>query len=253
MKKFFLLFAVSTVLFACDKDENKENKEKSYDSEKVTLHGGKVWTSAKVSKEGKPQQVSIVLDDATLNSVPVGQPSDHSGHENNIMIPISGNSGTPFKFAMVNWNSSGHEPDNIYTLPHFDFHFYTSTQNEVMAYTDMAKIENLPATDYIPANHLAGAPVPMMGKHWVDLTSPELTGQAPFTQTFIYGSYDAQVVFYEPMITLNFLKTTNEFERPIPQPAKVKANGYYPTKMKIKKKSGTTEIVLDGFTYRQAS
>jgi hypothetical protein len=253
MKKFFLLFAVSAVLFACDKDENKENKEKSYDSEKVTLHGGKVWTSAKVSKEGKPQQVSIILDDATLNSVPVGQPSDHTGHENNLMIPISTASGTPFKFAMVNWNSSGHEPDGVYTLPHFDFHFYTSAQTEVMNYTDMAKANIAPAADYIPANHFGGDPVPMMGKHWVDLTSPELTGQAPFTQTFIYGSYDGKVVFYEPMITLNFLKNTTEFERPIPQPSKFQASGYYPTKMKIKKKSGTTEVVLDGFVYRQAS
>ena len=117
----------------------------------------------------------------------------------------------------------------------------------------MTKLQNVPSTDYIPANHLAGDPVPMMGKHWVDLTSPELTGQAPFTQTFIYGTYDAKVVFYEPMITLNFLKTTTEFERPIPQPVKFKASGYYPTKMKIKRKRGTTEIVLDGFTYRQAS
>ena len=251
MKKFLLVVAVSTALFACEKEETK--KEKSYDSEKVTLHGGKVWTSATLSKEGKPQQVSIVLDDATLNSVPVGQPSDHTGHQNNLMIPISENSGTPFQFAMINWNSSGHEPANIYTLPHFDFHFYMSSQAEVMNYTDMTKLMSDPGSEYVPANHIAGAPVPMMGRHWVDITSPELTGQAPFTQTFIYGAYDSRIVFYEPMITLDFLKTTTEFERPLPQPARFKTAGYYPTKMKIKKKSGTTEIILDGFTYRQAS
>ncbi len=52
---------------------------------------------------------------------------------------------------------------------------------------------------------LVGGGVPQMGAHWVDVTSPELNGST-FAQTFIYGSYDGQVNFYEPMITLDFLK-----------------------------------------------
>jgi hypothetical protein len=85
MKKIFLLLAITTVLFAFQK---QTKKEKTYDSEKIALHGGKVWTSAKVTKDGKPEQVSIVLDDATLGSVPAGQPSDHFSHANNLMIPV---------------------------------------------------------------------------------------------------------------------------------------------------------------------
>ena len=248
MKQFFLFAAISSFLFAC-RDSSKELK---FESEKITLHAGKVWTSAQVSKEGKPQQVSIVLDDATLNSVPVGQPSDHFSHANNLMIPVPEKSGSPFRFVMVNWNSSGHEPDSIYGLPHFDFHFYTSSQDEVMKYTDTVKLQKIPSADYVPANHVAVHPLPMMGNHFIDVTSPELRGQV-FTQTFIYGSYDSKVVFYEPMVTLNFLKSQSEFERSLPQPAKFMTAGYYPTKMKIKKRNGTTEIILDEFTYRNAS
>ena len=250
MKKILILFVTaSTVLFACDKDKNKE---KQYSSEKATLHSGKVWTSAKVDKEGKPLTVSVVIDDAAMNSVPVGQPSDHMSPANNLLIPISDKSGTPFKFAMVNWNSSGHEPDNVYTLPHFDFHFYTSTQNEVMNYMDEQKLEATPDAAYIPSNHLAGAGVPMMGKHFIDLASPELAGQT-FTQTFLYGSYDRKVVFWEPMITRDFLKNNSNFERSLPQPSKFQQAGYYPTKMKVSKHDGITEISLEGFQYRQAS
>jgi hypothetical protein len=117
---------------------------------------------------------------------------------------------------------------------------------------DMAKIENLPSIDYVPANHIAGPGVPMMGKHWIDVTSPELHG-VPFTQTFLYGSYDGKVVFYEPMITLDFLKATTSFQRSIPQPAKYKTAGYYPTKMNIYKQAGNTNISLEGFVYQQAS
>jgi hypothetical protein len=171
---------------------------------------------------------------------------------NNLLIPIAAESGTPFKFAMVNWNSSGHEPDQVYTLPHFDFHFYTSTEAEVMNYMDETKLNAEPNAAYIPANHISGPGVPMMGKHYIDATSPELQGQT-FTQTFLFGSYDSKVVFWEPMITQAFLKNTTQFERALPQPSKFQQAGYYPTKMKISRKDGVTEISLTDFVNRQAS
>ena len=250
MKKFLVLaVAASSFIFACDKDKNKD---KEYKSDEVTLHGGKVWTSAKVDKDGKPLSVSILVNDAALNSVPVGQPSDHMSPQNNILIPISDKSGTPFRFAMVNWNSSGHEPDNVYTVPHFDFHFYTSNQADVMNYMDDAKLNAEPPAGYIPANHISGPGVPMMGKHFIDANTPELHGQS-FTQTFLYGSYDSKVVFMEPMITLAFLKNTTTFERSIPQPTKFQQAGFYPTKMKVSRHDGVTEITLEDFVSRQAS
>ena len=250
MKKFLILaVAASSFIFACDKDKNKD---KEYKSDEVTLHGGKVWTSAKVDKDGKPLSVSILVNDAALSSVPVGQPSDHMSPQNNILIPISEKSGTPFRFAMVNWNSSGHEPDNVYTVPHFDFHFYTSNQADVMNYMDDAKLNAEPAAGYIPANHISGPGVPMMGKHFIDANTPELHGQQ-FTQTFLYGSYDSKVVFMEPMITLAFLKNTTTFERSIPQPTKFQQAGFYPTKMKVSRHDGVTEITLEDFVSRQAS
>jgi hypothetical protein len=252
MKKILILaVAASTFIFACDKDKNK-NKDKEYKSAETTLHNGKVWTSAKVDKNGKPVSVSIIVNDAAMNSVPLGQPSDHMSPANNLLIPIAAESGTPFKFAMVNWNSSGHEPDQVYTLPHFDFHFYTSTQAEVMNYMDETKLNAEPNAAYIPANHISGPGVPMMGKHYIDATSPELQGQT-FTQTFLFGSYDSKVVFWEPMITQAFLKNITQFERALPQPSKFQQAGYYPTKMKISRKDGVTEISLTDFVNRQAS
>lgn len=249
MKKILIVVVASSFfLFACD----KEKKERTYTAGQTKLHDGKVWSSAKLDKDGKPRSISIVLNDAALNSVPVGQPSDHMSPANNLLIPVSEKSGTPFRFIMLNWNSSGHEPDNVYTLPHFDFHFYTIPQNEVSDFMDAEKLEAVPGAGYIPAGHIAGAGVPMMGKHFIDATSPELAGKT-FTQTFLYGSYDSKVVFWEPMITLNFLKNTGAFERELPQPSKFQQAGYYPTKMKISRHDGVTEIALEGFNYRQAS
>jgi hypothetical protein len=54
--------------------------------------------------------------------------------------------------------------------------------------------------------------IPRMGTHWPDMRSPELQGMLgnpqgyrPFTTTFIYGSWDGDFIFAEPMITRAFI------------------------------------------------
>jgi hypothetical protein len=254
MKRTFLLAALSALLFSCQKKDDKTNVQAGPE---VAVHDGKSWSWVHVDGKNKPLELGISINEAALNSVPVGDQGDgdHDMYENNffVALPALAKETTPFKTIMLNWNPSGHEPNNVYTLPHFDLHFFMADEQEVMGMTDMNKIMAAPAQEYIPANHVSGAPVPMMGLHWLDVTSPELSGSAPFTQTFIFGSYDSKVTFYEPMITLDFLKNTTHFERVLPQPAKFKQAGYYPTKMKVVKGSGATNIILTDFVQRQAS
>lgn len=179
-------------------------------------------------------------------------------HDNSIVVPFHDQVKgiTPFKHIGLDYNPDGHEPTAVYGLPHFDFHFYLMSEAErdaIPSYDiDSSKFLAFPAPEYMPANYapIPGG-VPKMGTHWIDVTSPELRGQI-FTQTFIYGSYNSKVTFYEPMITLNYLKTTSTFSRNIPQPAKVKVSGYYPTKMEVRKHDGITDITLTSFVYRTA-
>lgn len=255
MKKVFLLFALSAALFSCKKDNDKPNE--IYKGATVQVHDGKAWTWAKINKSGVPEQLAITLEDKVLNSVPTTAEGSggHNAHGNNLVLPLHPKAigATPYKHIGLDWNPVGHEPEHIYTLPHFDFHFYMITEAERMAAVDMGKILAQPAVDYIPAAHAAGAPIPTMGLHWIDTKSPELNPAVKFTQTFIYGSYNSKVIFHEPMITLEFLKTTNNYERAIPQPSKFQQSGYYPTKMRVVKHDGLTEVILDGFVNRQAS
>jgi hypothetical protein len=257
MKKIFLLLAISAALFSCKKDDEK--KDGTYKGATVQVHDGKAWTWAKIDKNGVPEQLAITLEDKVLNSVPTTAEGGggHNTHGNNLVLPLHPKAvdATPYKHVGLDWNPVGHEPEHVYTIPHFDLHFYMISEAERMAATDMAKINTQPAAAYIPANHVSGAPVPTMGLHWLDVTSPELNPNSgvTFTQTFIYGSYNGKVIFQEPMITLDFLKKTNNFQRSIPQPQKFQQSGYYPTKMRVVKHDGVTDVILENFVQQQAS
>jgi hypothetical protein len=255
MKKiFFLLASAVVVLTSCEKDKDND-KGGIFKGPETELFHGKAWTWAQLDKQGKLERIAISINDAALNSATsgTGNESGEHNHENNVVLKFHPKVDvTLFKHVWVNWNPDGHPPVGIYNKPHFDFHYYMVSSEERETYVDPVKLDaSLPA-DYLPANYIGVDPVPTMGKHYIDVTSPELNGQ-PFTQTFILGSYDAKLAFWEPMITKDFLKSTSNFERTIPQPAKFQKTGYYPTKMRIAKANGVTNIILEGFVLRQAS
>ena len=244
MKKVLILVATVNLLFSCKKNDDNAG---TFSGPDATIQQGKGKSWIKLGANGAPEQLGLTITDEALNSMPA------NGDESEVKLPLPAmaKSSTPFDHIEVGWNPHGHEPAGIYDKPHFDFHFYMVSEGEVAAATNTAKLNANPAADYLPQNYVPGPPVPQMGKHFIDVTSPELNGQ-PFSQTFIYGTYDAKVTFFEPMITLAFLKSNSNFERTIPQPAKFKKAGYYPTKMRIAKHDGVTDIVLDGFVLRQA-
>lgn len=259
MKKIVMSVLLLSALVACKK-ETKDNNEQTFTGPRQQFHSGKAWTWFRVTKAGSPLQVGIRIDDAALQSMPIETKSGEGGHhlhENSIVLPLHPKALelTPFKTVGVDWNPAGHPPDNIYTKPHFDFHFYLMTEAQRLAATDPVRLNAAPPADYLPPTYFGVDPVPQMGKHWLDMTSPELNpaNPEPFAQTFVYGSYDRKVNFYEPMITLEFLKNTAQFERSIPQPAKFATTGYYPTKMTVVKQDGFTDIILEGFVLQQGS
>ena len=242
-----LLITAIVVLTSCKKDETN-NQTGVFNGAEVTMFGGKAKTWTKLVN-GVPQQLAISINDASMNSLP----TDGVEFETALDLPAQ-SSFAPFNHVAVDWNPHGHEPDGIYNVPHFDFHFYMISKEEQMSIPlyekDSVKFKNYPAAEYMPANYVPiPGGVPAMGTHWVDVTSSELKGQS-FTQTFLYGSYNGKVSFYEPMITLAFLKNNPTFQRAIPQPASVMQTGYYPTKLEVQKHDGVTDIILEEFVYR---
>ena len=171
---------------------------------------------------------------------------------------------TPFQYMMIDWNAHGHEPAGIYDLPHFDFHFYIQDLQEVAEINpgtcsgldcdDFAKAMKPVPSQYVPGGYLnLGSVVPFMGNHLIDLSSPEFNGKT-FTRTFIYGAYDGQITFYEPMITYDALSQKQEQCTAIKQPQSVAIAGYYPAEYctRYNAETSTYTMFLTDFSYRTA-
>lgn len=246
----------------------------------ATLGNGRIraYITVDASNPDLPLELGVTLTPGALEGLPAPTPkadghdahgasTPHSGHEvldsHTRLLELPRRNPTPFQFVQLDWNPAGHEPPGIYDLPHFDFHFWTASQDVraqivpdhpeferrasgipprefwIPQFADAATAANLPAPK---------ATVPLMGLHWFDVRSPELQGAMgkpelaqPFTKTFIYGSWDSRFVFVEPMITRAYILAKREATDPalrdeiipVSVPERVQVAGYYPTAYRI--------------------
>lgn len=249
MKKILVALATSLLLVACVKDHDLSPKQ--FFGPKVQMGNGTAQSWLALDAAGAPQSIGFTLSKNSLDNLPTAAAmSDFM-----LALPTEAADKTPFQFIMINWNAMGHEPPGIYDVPHFDFHFYMAPMSEVMSIPPYgkapAKFDNLPAKDYLPVGFAKNpAGVPGMGAHWSDLSSPEFKGGA-FTETFVYGSYDGHVTFWEQMVTLSYMKSSPKLDREIKLPAKYEKPGYYPTRYSIQTKAdGSQEVALSQFVKR---
>lgn len=103
------------------------------------------------------------------------------------------------------FNPHGHAGPG-FSVEHFDMHFYWISVDEKLSIPFSAGMDDLPDAGIWPEGYGPDAvTVPQMGRHWLH----ESSFSSDFDQTFIYGSYDSKFTFYEPMITMEYLKAKN--------------------------------------------
>lgn len=234
--------------------------------ETVPFFNGLASSWVSLDKNKNPSSIGIKFTESALFDLPTTSSdfssSDTTGLLDNeylFSFPEVG-SVTAFNHIGLNWNPQGHDPDPIYGLPHFDIHFYTISPEERQQITvtgdDIARVYKTPSPELIAPDYglIPGVGgVPTEGWHATDATSPEFMGQ-PFDNTFIYGYYNGEQVFWEPMITKAFLDTYPNDTRDIKLPAAYSENAYYPTSYSVKYDETSKEytVSLDGLTYRSA-
>lgn len=229
-----------------------------------------MWTNP----AGKPKAIGVEISGDAFVNMPTA-PSDGRwdvidsdgnvvwhccGYELSLDMPFS-TTDTPFRHIVVNYNPQGHIPVGVYDVPHFDFHFYMipeatrlsigapAAEDRCLVPGPSGVLEPTPLTcadfaravapipaDTQPPDHISvGAVEPGMGNHLLDLSSPEFNGAA-FTHTWIFGTWDGSLHFFEPMITKEFLLGLNGkrcFTYATPQA--MPTAGMYPTKYCVRR------------------
>jgi hypothetical protein len=258
---------------------------------KVKVGNGTIRTYVVLEQKwgGAPLEIGVAMSEDAMDGLPApmamsAEEMKKAGHSNMTMylLDLPERNPTPYRFVQFDWNASGHEPAGVYDLPHFDFHFYTvpvEVRNSIVP-TDpqyAMKAASYPAPElrapfYLDAATAAGAPpaavtIPLMGLHWLDVRSPELQGMAgnpagfkPFTKTFIYGSWDGDFIFDEPMITRAYIMAKRDAIDPelrdeiipVSQPERRRPAGYYPAAYRITYDAQAKEyrIALTQLTWR---
>lgn len=216
----------------------------------IPIGNGVARTWILQDKDGTPSAVGVTLTEKALENLP--------DHMEEYVLELPHQAGSDFyTHATVEWNPAGHEPPGVYDLPHFDAHFYIISNEDRMAIgpNDFAEFANAPDPIYVPEDYFqTPGGVPQMGAHWLDALSPELHG-ATFTKTFIWGSYDGEFIFWEPMFTRAYLLTQPDDEFNLKLPDAYQKEGWYATKYRISYSShpGEYNIALTGLTYRAAT
>lgn len=257
---------------------------RTYKGHPVSVGHGVARAYATVLPSGEPVEIGVQMNGPALDGLPTTFSDQRAcydldgdrtiepdmadgecvvGHE--YILDFPDQPGVPFQYVMLNFNPMGHIPPGVYDLPHFDVHFYIQDLEEVMAIDagpcpvltdcdDYARAKDLPDAAYYPAGYVdVDAVEPMMGNHLLDPAGPEFPPTSEtFTRTFIYGAYDGEVTFYEPMITRDWLLQREPTCDPIPQATAWAEPGWYPTAYCSTYERGHYWITIEDFVWRGA-
>jgi hypothetical protein len=245
------------------------------------MGAGTIRSFVRVDRSGTPLAIGVEMSSGALEQLPpvpntVSRCFDldgngtYTGHECHgdeeriLDVPVDSSTGLPFRWIQVNWNPAGHH-NTPYARSHFDFHFHTGDRARVEAIApgrcgelvdcgDFKRATEPVPARYVPAGYIdVGAVVPRMGNHLLDSQSPELKDSMPFSSTFIFGAYQGEITFWEPMITLDVLRKTTEACQAIRQPQGFQRAGYYPTKYCVRQGTrGQRTVSLEDFRYSMA-
>jgi hypothetical protein len=228
MKKITVILALLGAFFnfsGCKKNDNP-TKAGTFYGKQESLGNGTIRSYVTLDNDGNPASLGFNFTENMLSGLPAA-PGQMIMLDLPAQATVSG-----FQHLEVDWNPNGHEPMPIYGLPHFDFHFYLVTMNDLMNVTggpDMTPVD----PQYIPKDYVSGImAVPNMGVHWSDSLSTEFHG-IPFTHTLIYGFYKSKMLFVEPMITKAFLDSKTDITLPVKQPVAYQKPAYYPSTYKV--------------------
>ncbi len=279
--------ALSIAMAACSSERTAGPK--LYQGDTADLGNGDVSTYVETDAAGDLVAIGVRLSSSSLTGFPLepdgtapcfdvdGDGAEDARTECFMMLrrdlylpPSESPALAPFGYVQFNYNPHGHPPPAppVYAEPHFDFHFYLVGLEDVKKIRtgtcgffidcDLYERARVPVpAEYMPPDYIeVGAAAGEEGNHLLLSTAPEL-GDPPadFTQTFIFGSYDGHIIFYEPMIAVSVFTSGLDECYPIAEPTAWEVAGPYPTRycMRHLPDEEAYTVSLESFVPRDAT
>jgi hypothetical protein len=251
------------LLFSCKKEEQSIaplNESKSvagraaseisnvFKGPNVAIGNGHARSWIRINHLDMPLEIGLELTASAFTSLP-----DHA----NLVLPLhhKAKEVTPFDHIYFGYNENGHPPAGVFTVPHFDAHFYMTTNQERLAIpvvtpATLPLFTFAPPLGYMAPSYFQAGPEPQMGQHWI----PPPPTFLPFSRVMIYGTFNGELTFIEPMVTVAHMLSGGSTNNYL-QPAKFAEAGNYPTTYNIYKdpQNGNYNITLSNFVARSAN
>lgn len=257
------LLALGLVLGGCDLSGSNSGPETVKGPESSIEGGGNAYTFVRLGGDGQPTAIGVSLSeegfesltdtsDAHTSSAQSPPSAKHDGASIELDFPEEAPS--PYNHVSLDWWPEGHPPPEVYTVAHLDAHFYFISKEERDA-IEPGPAQTFPTDEYVPSGYVADSVnVPGDGMHYLNTQAPEFNGE-PFTHTFIYGFYQGEATFIEPMVTTDFLSSTSDMTAEVPQPETYQKAGMYPLQYRIVHKEEASEyrILLTNLVQREDS
>jgi hypothetical protein len=232
--------------------------------DRVSFFEGNMQTYLQINPDGTPFSFGITFPLKTLEDLPSkDMPNDFQncfdadengtifekecvgGHFRFLFFPKK-TIQTPIKWASISYSPVGRLPPGIFDVPLFEFRFNLRNFSE----NNNIKLGPCPGLINCEDYALAAKDVPekflpkgyanlniiegKVGNFLVDTHGPEFDPKKKFRNSFIFGSFNGSISFFEVMVSQEVLKEKKSICYPIKQAEAYEELGYYPTKYCIK-------------------
>lgn len=240
---YFFIIGGAITLNSC----KKENTNTSYTTSKgpeVEVGEGRAQTFITISIAGVPKEIGVIFTDDALT----GLPDENALYS--LKLPAKAIEATPFEHAVAGLSHGHGLPPSGSIAPHFDVRFFMITNEERLAIPapPAPGFDVYPPSGYLPAGHVPYSTAQQIGRHW---PSGSFTADQVVNHTMVWGTYNGQVIFISPIVTLTTLGSGMSYSVAYSQPQYFAKHGYYPTKYNIyKDDKGSHYVTLSDFVWR---
>ena len=252
-----LLFSLAFA-WGCDSTGGSDGSE-VVEGPSVSIEGGgSAYAWVRLGPDDRPEAIGVSLSEAGYESLTDTSDGHTSGLAKHgavhLELEVPDEAPAPYEHATLDWHPEGHPPPGVYTVPHFDAHFYFLSPQARKA-IEAGPAQTFPDDRHVPSAYTPDSiNTPNMGMHYLNLQAPEFNGE-PFTHTFIYGFYQGEHTFLEPMVTTDVLSSNPDVNAEVPQPETYQKAGMYPDRYRIvhDAEAGVYRVVLEGLTRHEGS